>query len=78
VLELFHVYSVPWRDPRGDTVSAVYYCRAEGPPLGGDDAARAKAFSPDSLPGDIAFDHRHILQQFFEWRKTGKRPSTEE
>ncbi len=78
VLELFHIYSVPWRDPRGDTVSAVYYCRAQGSPMGGDDAARAEAFSLDSLPADIAFDHRRILQQFREWRKTGVKPSVEE
>ncbi|MEN8208168.1 MAG: NUDIX hydrolase, partial [Candidatus Fermentibacteria bacterium] len=24
VVSIFHVYSKPWRDPRGDTVSVVY------------------------------------------------------
>ncbi|MCD4706440.1 MAG: NUDIX hydrolase [Candidatus Sabulitectum sp.] len=74
VLDLFHVYSKPWRDPRGDTVSAVYWCRASGKPVGGDDAAKAIAFSPDNLPETIAFDHREILEHFFLWRKTGVRP----
>ncbi len=74
VLDLFHVYSRPWRDPRGDTVSAVYWCRAHGVPAGGDDAARALIFSGNDLPERIAFDHRAILQQFFHWRVTGERP----
>ncbi len=74
VLDLFHVYSRPWRDPRGDTVSAVYWCRAHGTPAGGDDAARALIFSENDLPERIAFDHREILLQFFHWRVTGERP----
>lgn len=75
VLDLFHVYSKPWRDPRGDTVSAVYWCRAEGSPKGGDDAARADVFTEEELPEEVAFDHREILHQFFHWRRTGQRPS---
>ncbi len=75
VLDLFHVYSRPWRDPRGDTISAVYWCRASGEPVGGDDAASARTFAEDSLPEDIAFDHREVLEQFFHWRRTGRRPS---
>jgi len=74
VLDLFHIYSRPWRDPRGDTVSAVYWCRASGEPIGGDDAAKAVVFSEDSLPENIAFDHREIIQQFFYWRQNGTRP----
>ena len=74
VLDLFHMYSKPWRDPRGDTVSAVYQCRAVGEPAGGDDAANAVVFSSDNLPEDIAFDHREILQQFFQWKATGIKP----
>lgn len=74
VLDLFHVYSRPWRDPRGDTVSAVYWCSAEGRPCGGDDAARAEVFTEDDLPVEIAFDHREILNHFFHWRRTGKKP----
>jgi len=78
VLELFHIYSTPWRDPRGDTVSAVYLCRAEGSPHGGDDAATALPFHMDGLPVDLAFDHGKILRQFMHWRLTGERPSLEE
>ena len=78
VKEIFHVYSKPWRDPRGDTVSIVYYCTASGEPTGGDDARTAKIFMPEFLPDRIAFDHARILGQFFHWRRTGERPSVEE
>jgi len=78
VMEIFHIYSTPWRDPRGDTVSAVYHCRADGTPRGGDDAASALAFPMDDLPPGLAFDHGKILQQFIRWRRTGERPSVEE
>ncbi len=78
VREIFHIYSRPWRDPRGDTVSIVYYCTASGEPEGGDDARTASTFMSDSLPDRIAFDHAKILEQFFHWRRTGERPSVEE
>jgi ADP-ribose pyrophosphatase YjhB (NUDIX family) len=78
VKEIFHVYSKPWRDPRGDTVSVIYHCTATGEPAGGDDALTAKTFMTDSLPDEIAFDHRKILEQFLLWRRTGQRPSIEE
>ncbi len=77
VISMFHVYSKPWRDPRGDTVSVVYYCRAAGKPGGGDDAAEAVAFPPDRFPENMAFDHNMILNQFLEWKKTGATPSVE-
>lgn len=79
VLSLFHVYSRPWRDPRGDTVSAVYHCRAGGSPVGADDALRAVSFLPEEMPFDtMAFDHAKILRQFFRWIDKGERPSVEE
>jgi len=78
VISIFHVYSKPWRDPRGDTVSVVYYCRASGCPEGGDDAAEAAAFLPDAIPDNIAFDHRKIIQQFLLWKNSDLKPSIEE
>lgn len=78
-VSLFHVYSRPWRDPRGDTVSVVYHCTAEGEPSGADDALRAGAFLPRDLPFDsMAFDHATIVRQFLEWKETGRKPSLEE
>lgn len=79
VLEIFHIYSRPWRDPRGDTVSVVYRCRASGNPEAGDDAARAVPFGPGRLPLDsMAFDHGRILGQFLHWKATGERPPLDE
>ena len=49
--ELLGVYSDPKRDPRGlFTVSTVFIGRADGRPVGGDDAAEARVVSLDALP----------------------------
>ncbi len=64
LIRQFHVYSDPERDPRGHTVSVVFVARAEGTPLGADDAAEAKGFRPDQFPADIVFDHRGILRDY--------------
>lgn len=64
----FHVYSDPARDPRGHTVSVVFIGRAEGTPLGADDAAEARAFPKDGLPEPLAFDHGQILADYLARR----------
>jgi len=71
---LLGVYSDPSRDPRFHTVSTVYVGRANGTPLGGDDAAEAGLFSEGDLPFPIAFDHGKILADYFRYKRTGKRP----
>lgn len=57
------VYSRPDRDPRGHTVSVVYFCRpVAGEARGGDDAAEARWFLPDELAAlSFAFDHAAIV-----------------
>jgi AmmeMemoRadiSam system protein A len=74
LIELFNVYSDPRRDPRGHTISVVFIARAMGTPVAGDDAAEASAFSQSSMPADLAFDHRQILDDYFEYRRSGRRP----
>jgi 8-oxo-dGTP diphosphatase len=74
LLELFNVYSDPARDPRGHTLTVVFIGRAIGEPCGGDDAARAAAFSADALPVPLAFDHAQVLADYFAYRRTGMRP----
>ena len=64
----FHVYSDPRRDPRGHTVSVVFIASAEGEPVGADDAAEARVFEMNSLPEEIAFDHRQILLDYLKRR----------
>jgi len=51
------------RDPRGRTVSIVYYAFVDASqiaPKAGDDAKEAQWFCLDSLP-ELAFDHSEIL-----------------
>ena len=64
----FHVYSDPRRDPRGHTVSVVFIASAEGEPVGADDAAEARVVEMNSLPEEIAFDHRQILLDYLKRR----------
>jgi 8-oxo-dGTP diphosphatase len=73
LLEQFHSYSDPARDPRRHTISTVYLARASGQPRGGDDAAEARAFSWDALPDSIVFDHREILADVRRYLLTGAR-----
>lgn len=61
----FHTYSDPKRDPRHHTISTIYIATASGEPKAGDDATGVGIFNKDSLPKDIAFDHRQILEDYF-------------
>jgi ADP-ribose pyrophosphatase YjhB (NUDIX family) len=72
--EQFYTYSDPGRDPRHHTISTVYIAVANGTPRGADDAKRAEIFTADTLPTRIAFDHTQILNDYFEYKKTGERP----
>lgn len=65
-LKQFSAYGDPGRDPRERTVSIVF-CQildSEQAAEAGDDAAKAKWFSMDTLPS-LAFDHAKIVQDFF-------------
>ena len=73
LLEQFHSYSDPARDPRRHTISTVFLARAEGEPRGGDDAAEARAFAWDALPSPIVFDHREVLGDVRRYLLTGAR-----
>lgn len=63
---LLGVFSDPARDKRMHTISTVFTARAHNPEniTGGDDAAEARFFPLDALPGEIVFDHRRILDVF--------------
>ncbi len=65
LIRQFHTYSEPGRDPRHHTVSTIFIAAASGRPVAGDDAKEAGIFTKDSLPKDIAFDHRQILEDYF-------------
>jgi 8-oxo-dGTP diphosphatase len=72
--DLFGVYSDPRRDPRGHTIAVVFIATAIGTPVGGDDAAEARVFTPASLPTPVAFDHSLILEDYFAYKRTGQLP----
>jgi ADP-ribose pyrophosphatase YjhB (NUDIX family) len=64
----FHTYSAPERDPRFHTISTVYVADGEGELRAGDDAEDAGIFNKKTLPENIAFDHRDILEDYFSGR----------
>lgn len=72
--EQFFTYGDPDRDPRMHTISTVFIARAEGDPVGGDDARQARAFDWDELP-PLAFDHGRILEDVRRYLSTGVRPA---
>lgn len=66
VARLVGVYGAPGRDPRGHTVTIVYELEAlAGEPRAASDAAEARAWPLDALPG-LGFDHARILA---DWRR---------
>ena len=74
LVELFHVYSDPHRDPRRHTIAVVFIGSARGVPVPGDDAAEAMVCTAETLPAPIAFDHSQILSDYYTYKRTGQRP----
>jgi 8-oxo-dGTP diphosphatase len=74
LLEQFHVYSDPSRDPRQHTISVVFLARAIGTPKAGDDAKYLELFEPWRFPTNLCFDHHLILQDYLKYRHYGIRP----
>ncbi|MDY0389654.1 NUDIX domain-containing protein [Desulfobulbus oligotrophicus] len=68
-----HTYSAPNRDPRQHTASTVYIATASGKPEAADDAQHAAVFRRENLP-PLVFDHTRILQDYYVFKQTGKRP----
>ncbi len=71
LIEQFHTYSDPARDPRGHTISTVYIATATGTPRADDDAVAIGVFVEGALPEPIVFDHSKILDDYFR-RRFGK------
>ena len=66
LIEQFHTYSDPDRDPRHHSISTVYIAKAKGIPHAKDDAIEIGIFSESNLPHEIAFDHHSILKDYFK------------
>jgi 8-oxo-dGTP diphosphatase len=78
LVEQFHAYSKPDRDPRFHTASVVFVGNGNGELLGKDDARKAAVFTETTLPEQISFDHPRIISDYFAYLKTGKKPSVSE
>ncbi len=63
IRQQLHTYSDPSRDRRLHTVSTVFIARAEGTPIGMDDAEEAKVFGLDNLPR-LEFDHDRVISDY--------------
>ena len=73
LIEQFHTYSDPRRDPRQHNITTVYIARAIGGTLQAqDDAQDIGIFSEGDLPAELAFDHDEILKDYFLYKKTGR------
>lgn len=66
----FRTYGKPGRDPRGHTISIVFYAFTPIAlnAIGTDDAADAQWFDIDKIP-EMAFDHAEILADAFQFLK---------
>ena len=74
LIEQFHAYSKPGRDPRFHTVTMVFIADGTGILKGRDDARKAEVFTESTLPVQIAFDHGDIINDYLEYGRTGKKP----
>ena len=69
IQSLLGVYSDPQRDSRFHTASVVYICKANGLPVGADDAKEAKIYNLENLPIDsLVFDHSKIIIDYLSQR----------
>ncbi|KAF3889110.1 MULTISPECIES: NUDIX domain-containing protein [Nostocales] len=74
LIEQFHVYSDPSRDPRKHTLSLVFLATATGEPQAGDDAKGIDIFESWRIPENLCFDHNKILHDYWHFRHYGIRP----
>ena len=75
VRALLGIYSRPGRDPRGQTITAVYVARSSGTPRAADDAKDVGLFDPLQPPTPLAFDHAEILADYVRFRERGELPA---
>ena len=68
LVEQFHTYSDPDRDPRHHTVTTVFIARGSGTPKPADDAKNIGVFTQNDLPRPIVFDHERIIRDYFKYK----------
>ena len=68
LLEQFHTYSDPRRDPRHHSISTVFIATASGVPMAADDARSLCLFTENALPNPLVFDHAGIISDYFRYK----------
>lgn len=70
ILEQFHAYSDPSRDPRKHTVSVVFIAKHDPnqTPYAMDDAKSLGVFPLSEIPEDLAFDHGKIVSDYVRYK----------
>ena len=77
--EQFFTYSDPKRDKRQHTITTVFIAEIEsGSMLAADDAKDIGCFTINTLPENIAFDHRRIIKDYFNYILQGRRIKLED
>lgn len=74
LIEQFHVYSAPDRDPRQHTLSVVFIATATGTPVAQDDAKNLGLFDAWQMPTNLCFDHDRIMGDYWQYRHYRLRP----
>ena len=74
LVEQFHLYSAPDRDPRQHTISMVFIATAVGTPIAQDDAKSVGIFAPWEIPSQLCFDHGQIIADYLRYRHYHLRP----
>ena len=74
LIEQFHLYSAPDRDPRQHTISMVFIATATGHPIAQDDAKSVGIFAPWEIPPQLCFDHGQIIADYLQYRYYRLRP----
>ena len=73
LVEQFHSYSDPGRDPRHHSVTTVFIATSTGVPMARDDAKDLGIFTENAPPSLIVFDHEIIIRDYFSYRKGNKK-----
>lgn len=74
LIDQFHAYSDPNRDPRQHTISVVFIASGKDKPQAADDAKTLGIFQAWEIPDNLCFDHDKILRDYWHYRHYGIRP----
>lgn len=70
IIRQLHTFSQPGRDPRWQSVTAVFLMEVHGHqrPRGSDENPESRFFPVDALPRPMAFDHARIVRDYLDGR----------